>query len=240
MKGVRAWPAAEARPTMKRGVGRASARQCATPPWPARSIRPKTPSRARAVYRLDIRGLQRGPAPDAADPEARRDSRSIVQWPRPSGLQAVWLTALAKAAPSVIRAFGELEGMTLVSSDRVRPGPVAYYVGVLITPAHRRNRRSPGNMRLARSISAGSPPMDLPHSRPATGILDRQHRGRVDSLTLKDALDQLAALGHAGRFWHRPGGRVAFPAAPPRRGLEDPACACPPFRPPSPFAAERG
>src|SRR6478752_4521782 len=43
-------------------------------------------------------------------------------------------------------------------------------------------------------------------------IFHAQHRGCVDGLALEDAVDQLAAFGHAEDFRQRPGRRVAFEA----------------------------
>src|SRR3546814_1193578 len=42
------------------------------------------------------------------------------------------------------------------------------------------------------------------------GVLDRQHRWRVDGLPGKQPLDQLAALGHAEQLRQRPGGGIAL------------------------------
>ena len=61
-------------------------------------------------------------------------------------------------------------------------------------------------------------------------ILQRQHRRRVDRLAFEDALDELAALGHAEDLRQRPMRRVGSPAAP-RHWATAPACRAPPRRP---------
>ena len=40
-------------------------------------------------------------------------------------------------------------------------------------------------------------------------ILDTEHRGRIDGLTLEDAFDQLAAARHTEDFWQWPRRRIA-------------------------------
>jgi hypothetical protein len=62
----------------------------------------------------------------------------------------------------------------------------------------------------ARAIRPLSPPRTLRPGERVEIVLDAQHRRRVDRLALEDALDQLAALGHAEDLRQRPGRRVAF------------------------------
>jgi hypothetical protein len=62
----------------------------------------------------------------------------------------------------------------------------------------------------ARAISAVEPADRLRPAQRVEIILDAQHGGRVDRLALEDALDQLAALGHAEDLRQRPGRRVAL------------------------------
>ena len=62
----------------------------------------------------------------------------------------------------------------------------------------------------ARAISALRPPSDFAQIERIDIVLDAEHRRRVDRLALEDALDQLAALGHAEDLRQRPGRLVAF------------------------------
>ena len=70
--------------------------------------------------------------------------------------------------------------------------------------------RSTSALASARAISASRPPMRLRPFERVDVVLDAQHRRRVDGLALEDALDELAALGHAEDLRQRPGRRVAL------------------------------
>ncbi len=82
-----------------------------------------------------------------------------------------------------------------------------------------------------------SPPTAFAQVERVEVVLDAQHRRRVDRLALEDAVDQLAALGHAEDLRQRPGRRVAL--QPLRRRAGDRMIMPCAASPPSAFCQEK-
>ena len=77
-----------------------------------------------------------------------------------------------------------------------------------------------GEVRVGAALQLGQPADRLAPFQGVEIVLHAQHGRGVDRRALKDVEGDLAALGHAEEFRHRPGGRIAFQPGD-RAGRED-------------------
>ena len=157
--------------------------------------------------RRDVGGLDRGAAPDA---QARRrvavaadvvgDALGLEQLGHP--LDEIPLRRLVERRRSPGRRSAGRPRCSSAPPDRRR--------GSRPRACGRPSACSAAKLASARARVAASPPIASIQSSASMRVGDAEHRRRVDRLAGEDALDQLAALGHAEDLRQRPVGRVAL------------------------------